>query len=254
MRSFALFVLCTVLLLGTASAWPWRPYGLKLAPSLERRQGARPPTICQPPLTFLDTTAADSASTAAAPSSEMTTAPATTGSKTTASETRDMSTGTMTDTAAEDSTTAASTTTSISVDPRLPPGGVSMITPGPYYATYYKIGQYVTFVWNYTSLSVTPSAVDVVASCSLNDATYTIASNMTVEPTGSVTWDTGEYQATATVPLLTATYTLIIYDPSKPINHVAKAGHLSSAAQLRFGMYIPQKYTPLNGEPILSMG
>lgn len=154
-------------------------------------------------------------------------------------------TGTATGTETDKSTKTGTTT---SVDPRLPPGGVSMITPDPFSTSYYKIGQYVTFAWNYTSLSVTPSAVNVVASCSLNDATYTITTNMSVEETGSVTWDTGEYQASATVPLLTATYTLIIYDASKPMDYIAKSGHLSSSNQLQFGMYLPQKYTPLNGE------
>lgn len=125
-----------------------------------------------------------------------------------------------------------------------------MMTPASTSTTYYMIGQNVTFVWNYTSLSVTPSAVDVVASCSLNSATYTLASNMSVKATGSVVWDTGKYQASATIPLLTATYTLYVYDASEPINAPAKAGYLSSNYGYYFGMYIPQKYTPLNGESL----
>lgn len=200
------------------------------------------------PLTIPDTTAADSASAAA-------TTDVTTATETAATATDDTSsatgtaTGTVTDTATGTQTDKSTKTGTVtSVDPRLPPGGVSMITPDPFSTSYYKIGEYVTFVWNYTSLSVTPSAVNVVASCSLNDATYTISSNMSVEETGSVTWDTGKYQASATVPLLTATYTLIIYDADKPIDYIAKSGHLSSSSDFQFGMYIPQKYTPLNGE------
>lgn len=122
-----------------------------------------------------------------------------------------------------------------------------MITPASTATTYYKIGQDVTFVWNYTSLSVTPSAINVVASCSLNDETYTISSNMSVKETGSVVWDTGKYQSSATVPLLTATYTLIVYDADESPGYIAPAGHLSSDNQLQFGMYVPQKYTPLGG-------
>lgn len=122
-----------------------------------------------------------------------------------------------------------------------------MITPGQHATSYYKIGEEVTFAWNYTSLAVTPSAVNVVASCSMNDATYTISNNMSVEETGKVTWDTGKYQANATAPLLTATYTLIVYDASKEIGDPAPAGHLSSRNQFRFGMYVPKPYTPLNG-------
>lgn len=248
MRSLALVnVLCILLLLGTSSAWPWRPYGLKLAPNLERRQGAKGPDLFVDLLTLLDANAANSASAAAGPSSDHTkaTATASKGAKTTDTKTSVTSTGKITDTAKGSSST--STTTSISVDPRLPAGGISMINPGPYITTYYKIGQKVTFAWNYTSLSVTPSGVNVVASCSLNDATYTLTSNMSVKQTGSVTWDTGEYQATATVPLLTATYTLIVYDESHPIDYVAPAGYLGTDNQLQFGMYLPQPYIPLNG-------
>lgn len=122
-----------------------------------------------------------------------------------------------------------------------------MLTPGPYTTTYYKIDETITFVWNYTSLSITPTAVNVVASCTKNDHTYTIASNMSVEETQSVTWDTGKYQANATVPLLTASYTLIVYDESKEIDDLASAGELSSQNQYYFGMYEPQAYTPLPG-------
>jgi hypothetical protein len=144
--------------------------------------------------------------------------------------------------------TKTTATTSISIDPAAAAGGVSMITPGSASTTYYKIGQDVTFVWNYTSLSVTPSAVNVVATCSLNSMKYTLTSNMTVEQTGSVVWDTGKYKASATVPLLTASYTLFIYDADKEINDIASAGHLSSQNGYPFAMYIPQSYTPINGE------
>jgi hypothetical protein len=126
-----------------------------------------------------------------------------------------------------------------------------MISPAPTTTTYYKIGNYVTFAWNYTSLSVTPSGIDVIASCSSNSATYTLASNMSVSPTGAVTWDTREFQATATAPLLTASYTLIVYEAGTQPSDVASAGHLGSS-NFVFGMYVPQPYTPLNGEFSLS--
>lgn len=112
--------------------------------------------------------------------------------------------------------------------------------------TYYKIGQDVTFVWNYTSLSVTPSRIDVVASCSLNSNIYTLAQNMSVEPTGSIVWDTGKYQASATIPLLTATYTLFVYDANKELTSIPQAGYLGSQIGYSFGMYTPEAYTPLN--------
>ncbi|EXJ61189.1 uncharacterized protein A1O5_11981 [Cladophialophora psammophila CBS 110553] len=144
------------------------------------------------------------------------------------------------------STTTKSTKTTL-IDPRLPPGGISLITPaaidGP---QYYKVGDFVTFAWNYTSLSVTPSAIDVLASCALNQATYTISSNMSVQETGAITWDTGEMYATATNPFPVASYTLIIHDSSQDITDVPSAGFLAAFEQYVFGMYTPQAYTPLN--------
>ncbi|KAJ5920577.1 hypothetical protein N7516_011435 [Penicillium verrucosum] len=242
MRCFILSVLCTILLLGTmSSAWPWRPYGALLGVSLDKR--------------------ADTTDTAVAETSESTaeasTAPKTSTGATTETNTdtnSDTKTGTATDSEKTGTATGTKTgkskttaTSSISIDPAAAAGGVSMITPASSSTTYYKIGEDVTFVWNYTSLSVTPSAVNVVASCSLNAMTYTLSSNMTVKQTGSVVWDTGKYQKSATIPLLTASYTLIVYDASKDIDDTAGAGHLSSQnGGYVFGMYTPQPYTPLN--------
>jgi len=144
-------------------------------------------------------------------------------------------------------TTKKHATTTISINPVLPPGGVEMVTPAPIDgAQYYKIEDYVTFAWNYTSLSVTPTAVDVLASCATNNQMYTIALNQSITgPTGAVTWDTGEYQSTATIPLLVASYTLIIYDASKEITAIPSAGYLGTFEQLVFGMYTrKQLFTP----------
>ena len=87
-----------------------------------------------------------------------------------------------------------------------------------------------------------------MASCSVNNQLYTIALNQSVQPTGSVTWDTGDYQATASIPLLTETYTLIVYDAASSISATAQAGYLEASDDYTFGMYIPQAYTPLNGK------
>lgn len=271
MRSALLTVLCTLLLLGTiSSAWPWRPYGALLGgDSLEKRQGnARLVFIL---LCSMLTEVSDTTDTTNAETSEAT-ATASTASETARETDNETATGTgtgtgtntntntRTNTATDSETTTGrqtgtetgkkktTATTSISIDPAAAAGGVSMITPGSKSTTYYKIGQDVTFVWNYTSLSVTPSAVNVVASCALNSIKYTLTSNMTVQQTGKVVWDTGKYQATATEPLLTASYTLIIYDASKEIGDIASAGHLSSQNGYPFGMYAPQSYTPLNGK------
>lgn len=112
---------------------------------------------------------------------------------------------------------------------------------------YFKIGNFITFAWNYTSLSATPTAVNILASCSANSQIYTIAANQTVtNSTQAVTWDTSNYQATAVQePLLTQTYTLIIYDAASSISAQAEAGYLAVYDSYTFGMYLPQAYTPL---------
>ncbi|KAK3673023.1 hypothetical protein LTR78_007134 [Recurvomyces mirabilis] len=126
-------------------------------------------------------------------------------------------------------------------DPRLPPGGVQMVTPAPISTTYYRINDQVTFAWNYTSLSVTPSAVDILATCTLNNAMYTIAMNQSItNATQVLTWDTGNFQQTAATTLLTGSYTLIIHDAAKEVTATAPAGYLAPYSQFVFGMYTSQ--------------
>ncbi|KAL4954302.1 hypothetical protein BDW69DRAFT_194166 [Aspergillus filifer] len=191
-------------------------------------------------------TSAESATTGATPTSDD--QPEETGTTTSSSDDSDeTSTASTTSTkSADESKTTSHSNKTTSVDARLPPGGISMLTPASSSTTYYKIDEEITFVWNYTSLSITPSAINVVASCSLNSATYTIASNVSVEETQTVKWDTGKFNANATAPLLTATYTLIVYDDSKDIDDTASAGELSSQNRYYFGMYERQSYQNLS--------
>lgn len=133
---------------------------------------------------------------------------------------------------------ATQTTSSVSINPQAPAGGISLITPNPQMTSYYKVQDWVTFAWNYTSLSVTPSAVDILASCALNHQTYTIALNQSVPTNGpqTVLWDTGAHQAS---PLLTETYTLIIHDAAQAVSATAQPGLLGTFNQFTFGMYVP---------------
>jgi hypothetical protein len=123
-----------------------------------------------------------------------------------------------------------------------------MLIPAATTTTYFKIGDYVTFAWNYTSLLATPTAVNVMATCTANNVLYPIAVNQTVgNSTGAVTWDTGSYQATAVGnPLLTQTYTLIIYDAASSISATSQPGYLAVYNSYTFGMYSPQPYVPLS--------
>ncbi|KAK5150707.1 hypothetical protein LTR04_006751 [Oleoguttula sp. CCFEE 6159] len=121
-----------------------------------------------------------------------------------------------------------------------------MITPNALAGSqYYKVGNFITFAWNYTSLSVTPSAIDILATCKKNQAMYTLALNQTVRPTGEIVWDTGSYQASETPQLLTEVYTLIIHDAAKDTTAAPQAGYLATFNTFQFAMYSPQIYTPL---------
>src|SRR3954471_17214597 len=102
--------------------------------------------------------------------------------RTTSSDAQETSDAVETSTRTQASTargSASSTTTRTKgtfVDPRLPAGGVVLKTPITTSGSlYYKIGEPITFGWNYTSLSISPTAVNVEAFCSDNSQTYTIA-------------------------------------------------------------------------------
>jgi hypothetical protein len=123
-----------------------------------------------------------------------------------------------------------------------------MVTPAATaQAQFYKIGDWITFAWNYTSLSVTPSAIDILATCSANQATYTLAVNHSATDS-TLLWDTGKYQSTATVPLLTETYTLLVYDADSSISAAPAAGYLGVYNQFTFGMYTRQPYVNWTGK------
>lgn len=61
-----------------------------------------------------------------------------------------------------------------------------------------------------SSLSVTPSNIDVIATNTVNSQTYTIAANTTFAPTQEVIWDTNEFTQTTDLPFVIATYTLMV--------------------------------------------
>ncbi len=111
---------------------------------------------------------------------------------------------------------------------------------------YYKIGDWVTFAWNYTSLSVTPSAIDILASCTANQATYTIAVNQSAQQT-SVLWNTGA-QVSGQAQFITDEYMLLIYDAESSVSATPQAGYLAPYSQFQFGMYTPQTYTRWAGK------
>ncbi|TKA75795.1 hypothetical protein B0A55_06402 [Friedmanniomyces simplex] len=238
-------VLSSVCLLAAASsAWPsaWHPFEAvkrEIAPLLPR-QGT---TTSQFDLSY----SAKQGNTATTVSSTDASSGATQTGTRTGSQSGSQTTGKASSGGSTGSNKPGSTyATTKTFDARLPPGGVQLITPAAAATSYYKIKDYATFAWNYTSLSITPSAVDILAFCSSNSVTYTIAANASITgATQAVTWDTGNYQATAATQLLTGTYTLIIHDAAKDVSAAPMAGYLAAYDQYTFGMYLPALPTPL---------
>ncbi|KAI2612950.1 uncharacterized protein GGS25DRAFT_477897 [Hypoxylon fragiforme] len=128
-------------------------------------------------------------------------------------------------------------------------GGVAMITPAITDGTsLYRIGNPtpITWVWNYTSLQGTPSAIDVLISCSTATATWTLTQNMTFEPTATFTWDTEKYAESAIAsPLLVAQYTLVILDSDSEVSGTTEPGYLAPFVGSPFGLYTARPYQDL---------
>lgn len=119
------------------------------------------------------------------------------------------------------------------------PATTAMATP------LFKISDYVTFGWNYTSLQGTPTAIDVLVSCSDTAETYTLSANMTFATDVKFVWDTKDQANDAQAPLGNNLYTLIIKDSEAGITEMAEPGYLGAYSGLKFGLYAGRPYTPL---------
>ncbi|KAI5815201.1 hypothetical protein BZA77DRAFT_355597 [Pyronema omphalodes] len=129
-------------------------------------------------------------------------------------------------------------------------GGIAIITPNVYEQfPFYKDTDFVTFEWNYTSLIVTPTALNVVAVAGNND--YTIAANISAQQT-KVIWDVAAYNAKATMRTPTEKYTLKIWDASKPSNAAPSPGYLAPYSGTAFGIYQPKPYVPFQSYVCIS--
>ncbi|KAK7398489.1 hypothetical protein QQX98_012120 [Neonectria punicea] len=128
-----------------------------------------------------------------------------------------------------------------------PAGGVTIMTPitTAQATPLFKIGDNVNFVWNYTSLQGTPTAIDVLISCSSASETWTLTSNMTFETLVDFVWDSSVQATDVDAPLPVELYTLIIKDSDATITDTAEPGYLGVFSGLKFGMYTGKPYTPL---------
>ena len=132
-------------------------------------------------------------------------------------------------------------------------GGITVLSPvSTSGLPIFKIGGKATFGFNFTDLSATPTALNIMATCTLNEAMYTIAMNQTINSTATTqqaVWDSNGYE-TSSAPLVVATYTLIIYDSDGTETDVAEAGYLAPFNSFEFGMYNRQDYADDAGSSI----
>jgi hypothetical protein len=246
-RGFLLYSTFLVLFSTIASAWPWPKFLPDLDSIIVRRAGKKNVRSAYPPkLTLLllgsssaaatETTVSESPkATTGSGSMKITAAPSTTGSvKATGSGSKsDSITGTR-------KTTATGAKHTI-YDPRLAPGGLSMTLPANALGVQlYKIGDWVSFGWNYTSLSVTPTALDILATNNANSVTFTLAQNQTFDATPRFYWDTSNQSPETPYPQ--ATYGLVIYDSDSSPSAAASAGYLAVYNSFKFIMYQKQDY------------
>ncbi|OAR01807.1 hypothetical protein LLEC1_00677 [Akanthomyces lecanii] len=150
--------------------------------------------------------------------------------------------------ASSSKTKSSSTPTHTTFAQDAPLGGVSMIVPAntALGTALYRISDYVTFSWNYTSLQGTPTAVDVLASCSAARATWTLTGNMTFATSVEYVWDTTDQANDANQPLLTEQYSLIIKDSDISFNDRPEPGYLGTNPALTFGLYAGKPYQNLS--------
>ncbi|KAI5794408.1 hypothetical protein DFH27DRAFT_135023 [Peziza echinospora] len=125
-------------------------------------------------------------------------------------------------------------------------GGVSMITPSVFDAMQlYPIGgEPITWVYNYTSVLVAPTAVNIGAFCSGTQQYYTIANNYSYAER-QVVWDTKQYEERGEKPALAMeTYQLIIYDSNSSRTAIPSPGHLGAYNGINFALYTPRGAVP----------
>ncbi|KAL6695299.1 hypothetical protein J3F84DRAFT_374026 [Trichoderma pleuroticola] len=141
--------------------------------------------------------------------------------------------------------TKSKTTHHTMFDAEAPPGNVVMQTPNVFAGSaLYKIGDYVTWGWNYTNILGTPTAIDVLISCSTASETWTLTSNMTFKTSASYVWDSSVQATSVEEPLPVAMYTLIIKDSDAAISSIPDPGYLGTFSSFTFGLYTPQPYVP----------
>lgn len=138
--------------------------------------------------------------------------------------------------------------------PNNAPAGLLSFTQPPQTAaaSYYKIApnELITFGWNFTYVSMTPTALTVSAFCASNGNTYPVGPTDGVIPGGAtqVIWDPYQYESgDGAVRLAQAEYTLSIHDERGPDVGI-RAGFLTPNSGMKFSLYRPREYLPLESK------
>ncbi|KAH9855603.1 hypothetical protein C2E23DRAFT_901464 [Lenzites betulinus] len=143
---------------------------------------------------------------------------------------------------------SSSSGSSLNIPQTAPAGGLTITQPPQTATSYYKIAPSITltFAWNFTDVLATPTSLTVSAVCD-NGNTYPVGPTNGIIPgdATSVTWDLWGYQTDhPNLPLAEETYTLHIWGDRGP-GAAREPGELSENSALKFAMYSPEAYTPL---------
>lgn len=136
----------------------------------------------------------------------------------------------------------------VTIPSTAPAGGLTILSPPQTATSYFKIApsNTITFVWNFTDVIIFPTSLTVSAICD-NGNTYAVGpSDGKIDGHAtSVEWDLWSFQqAHPTLPLAATSYQLHIWGDQGP--GAARApGILQENSALRFAMYSPRPYTPL---------
>ncbi|KAF5361957.1 hypothetical protein D9756_002785 [Leucocoprinus leucothites] len=147
--------------------------------------------------------------------------------------------------------------TGTSIPNNSPAGGIIMTKPPQSSTSFYKIAanEIVTFGWNFTFIAQNPDNITISAICD-NGNTYPVGPTNGVIPgtATEVAWDLHSWQVNNPgMPLAQGTYTLTMWD-NRGKSAVPMPGLMRPYNNLRFALYTPQPYIPLDGGESLYAG
>ncbi|PIL27300.1 hypothetical protein GSI_10447 [Ganoderma sinense ZZ0214-1] len=159
-----------------------------------------------------------------------------------------MSQSTSASASGQQSTSGSGSSSSSAIPQTAPAGGLTITKPPQTATSFFKIApsNTITFAWNFTDVLSTPTHLTVSA-IGENGNTYPVGpTDGIIDGTAtSVTWDLWSYQqAHSTLPLAPGSYVLHIWDDRGP-GAAREPGLLQENSALKFALYTPQSYTPL---------